>query len=151
VYVFEVVRNQTSQAVLAGLSANEALARLSEGTGLKFEFLTASSVRILVDERPTGPPLSGPADSPPLPSVIVTGSRIPVPANIAATSPLVVVTAQDLLLTGYTDSGDVIRALPQMITTNLDSGNYGVSGWGIETADLRGWGPHRGDHWCLHP
>ena len=142
VYVSGVVRNQTSQAVPAGLSANQALARLLQGTGLKFEFLTARSVRILVDERPIGP--AAPDESQQsLPSVMVTGSRIPVPANIAATSPLVVVTAQDIALTGYTDTGDVISALPQMITTGIDSNHYGVRGFGTATADLRGLGPQR--------
>jgi iron complex outermembrane recepter protein len=142
VYVSGIVRGQTSQAVPAGLSAKEALARLLEGTGLKFEFFTAGSVRIFADERPIGP--AAPYESQrPLPSVVVTGSRIPVPANITATSPLVVVTAQDILLTGYTDTGDVISALPQMITTGIDSNHYGVTGWGTATADLRGLGPQR--------
>jgi len=142
VYVSGIVRDQTSQAVPAGLSAKEALARLLEGTGLRFEFFTTGSVRILADERPTGP--AAPYESQrPLPSILVTGSRIPVPANVTATSPLVVVTAQDMLLAGYTDTGDVISALPQMITSGIDSGNYGVGSWGTTTADLRGLGPHR--------
>lgn len=46
-YVFEVVRNKKSNAVPPGLSADESLARLLQGTGLKFEFLTPHSVRIL--------------------------------------------------------------------------------------------------------
>ena len=144
VYVSGIVGNQTSQAVPAGLNAKEALARLLQGTRLKFEFFTASSVRILADERPTGPSSPAPDESqPPLPSVMVTGSRIPVPANITATSPLVVVTAQDIVLAGHTDTGDVIRALPQMINTFADGGNYGAAGGGTTTADLRGLGPHR--------
>ena len=92
VYVSDVVRNQKSQAVPAGLSAKDALARLLQGTGLKSEFFTAGSVRILADERPTGPAV--PNESQPfMQSVVVTGARIPVPANITATSPLVVMTA----------------------------------------------------------
>jgi outer membrane receptor protein involved in Fe transport len=143
-YVSGIVGNQISQAVPAGLSAKEALARLLQGTGLKFEFFTANSIRILADERATGPsPPTPEASQPPMQSVIVTGSRIPVPANITATSPLVVVTAQDILVTGYTDTGDVINALPQMITTFGDGGNYGGAGWGTTTADLRGLGPQR--------
>jgi outer membrane receptor protein involved in Fe transport len=78
-----------------------------------------------------------------LPSVVVTGSRIAVPANITATSPLVVVSAQDILLTGYTDTGNVISALPQIITTGVDSNNYTINGSGTVTADLRGLGPQR--------
>jgi Secretin and TonB N terminus short domain len=47
VYVSDVVRNRKSHAASAGLSAQDALARILEGTGLRFEFLTARTVRIL--------------------------------------------------------------------------------------------------------
>ena len=52
VYVSGVVRDQQSQPVTAGLGASEALARLLQGTGLRFEFLTAHSVRILAATPP---------------------------------------------------------------------------------------------------
>ena len=52
VYVSEVVRNQTSHIASAGLSPQDALARLLEGTGLQFKFLTEHSVRILAAPRP---------------------------------------------------------------------------------------------------
>jgi iron complex outermembrane recepter protein len=55
VYVSEVVGNQKSHAVPAGLSAREGLARLLEGTGLRFEFQTADSVRIVAPPRPQAP------------------------------------------------------------------------------------------------
>jgi len=47
VYVSGVIDGQRSHAVSAGLAANEALARMLEGTGLKFEYLTPRSIRIL--------------------------------------------------------------------------------------------------------
>src|ERR1700727_3043542 len=47
VYLSRVVRSQKSHAVSAGLRPQEALSRLLEGTGLRFEPLTARSVRIL--------------------------------------------------------------------------------------------------------
>src|SRR6266852_9084171 len=40
VYVSGVVDEQRSHAVSAGLGANEALARMIKGTGLKFEYIT---------------------------------------------------------------------------------------------------------------
>jgi iron complex outermembrane receptor protein len=46
-YVSGVVRNRRSHAAPAGLSADEALARLLQGTGLRFEYLTPHSIRIL--------------------------------------------------------------------------------------------------------
>ena len=54
VYVSGVVRDQRSHAVSAGLSANEALTRILQGTGLKFEYLTPRSIRILA--AVVGPP-----------------------------------------------------------------------------------------------
>src|SRR5579862_2794849 len=50
-----------------------------------------------------------------LQEVVVTGSRIPVPANIGATSPITAVSAQDIKLQGQSDVIDVLNALPQNI------------------------------------
>jgi len=76
VYVSGVVRDQRSHAVSAGLTANEALAGVLEGTGLKFEYLTPRSVRILAamvgpPQEPTTKSLSGQE----LQEVIVTATR----------------------------------------------------------------------------
>jgi iron complex outermembrane receptor protein len=149
VYVSRLVRSQKSHAVAAGLRADEALARLLQGTGLKFEFLTARSVRILADVPPPAAqslPATFEESQPLLPVVLVTGSRIPVPANVRATSPLQVVTSQDIALAGYADSIDVISTLPQMIMSGADMSNYSsptTGSVGIATADLRGLGPQR--------
>jgi outer membrane receptor protein involved in Fe transport len=145
VYVSEVVRNQNSRGVAAGLTTSEALARLLQGTGLRFQFLTPHSVRIRAVEPGTMElPVS---ESEPLPQVMVTGSRIPVPANVESTSPMQIVTAQDVQLSGYTDTVDVISALPQMVISSAsDFGNHsspGAAAGGIATADLRGLRPQR--------
>jgi len=55
VYVSGVVGNQRSHAVSAGLGGDAALAQLLQGTGLRFEHLTATSVRILA-ATPTAQP-----------------------------------------------------------------------------------------------
>ncbi len=146
VYVSGVVEGARSQSVAAGVAATAALSRLLEGTGLEFEFLSAHSVRIFAA-------VGGPAAQSPLPEqrpppeVLVTGSRIPVPPNITATSPLTVITAQDIALSGHVDSADVIQDLPQMtVSAGADFGNYSSpqnSAGGFATADLRGLGPQR--------
>jgi len=141
VYVADVVNKQRSHAVSVGLGADEALAQMLQGTGLRFEHLTPQSVRILAASVATQSP-SGQEPQPTVPEVLVTGSRIPVPANITATGPLVVVPAHDILLAGYTDAVDVVSVLPQMTTTaGGDLGGNG--GFGTTTADLRGLGPQR--------
>jgi iron complex outermembrane recepter protein len=47
VYVSEIVHERKSHAVPAGLAAPDALARMLEGTGLKFDYLTPRSIHIL--------------------------------------------------------------------------------------------------------
>lgn len=83
----------------------------------------------------------------PMPEVVVTGSRIPVPANITATSPMTIVTERDILLSGHTDVVDVLNELPQtIINSTADYGNNSSpaqSAGGFTTADLRGLGPQR--------
>ncbi len=50
VYLSAIIRNQRSHAVAAGLDVDKALARMLQGTGLQFEYLTPHSIRI-VDAR----------------------------------------------------------------------------------------------------
>jgi iron complex outermembrane receptor protein len=87
------------------------------------------------------------AETSTLQEVVVTGSRIPVPANISATSPVVAVSSQDIRLQGNSDSIDVLNALPQnIIASAADLGNNNnplSSAGGVATADLRGLGPQR--------
>jgi iron complex outermembrane recepter protein len=82
-----------------------------------------------------------------LTEVIVTGSRIPVPANISATSPLTIVTRDEIQQQGHTDVTDFINQLPQnFINSGTDLGNNSnplSSAGGIATVDLRGLGPQR--------
>jgi iron complex outermembrane recepter protein len=52
VYVSEIVGHRRSHAVAAGLSPQEALSRLLLGTGLRFEYLTPKSIRILAGASP---------------------------------------------------------------------------------------------------
>jgi len=71
VYVSGLVRTQQSHAVAAGLGAREALDRLLQGTGLRFDFLTAHSVRIVAaPPRAVASPAAAPDDE-----VIVTANR----------------------------------------------------------------------------
>lgn len=84
---------------------------------------------------------------PMLQEVIVTGSRIPVPANITATSPIAVVTGKEIQLQGHTDISDMLNALPQnTISAGVDAGNTSsplTATGGFTTVDLRGLGPQR--------
>jgi iron complex outermembrane receptor protein len=106
--------------------------------------LTVSSLATVVALAQTTPP---PQPEPQLQEVVVTGSRIPVPANISSTSPTTVISSQELQLQGHTDITDVINQLPQNIISSAnDFGNTSsplTSTGGFSTVDLRGIGPQR--------
>ena len=71
VYVSGVVRSQKSHAVSAGMSPQDALSRLLRGTGLRFEYLTPHSIRILAGPAPRATPVSTTDEE----EVIVTANR----------------------------------------------------------------------------
>ncbi|MGH9643587.1 MAG: TonB-dependent receptor plug domain-containing protein, partial [Terriglobales bacterium] len=52
VYVSGILANKRSHTTSAGLSANETLTRLLKGTGLKFQYLTPDTVRIVAGVAP---------------------------------------------------------------------------------------------------
>jgi len=75
VYVSGIAVNQKSRAVPAGLPVSEALSRLLEGTGLRYEYLASDTVHILaapssaVASRPNVP-------APPISSeIVITANR----------------------------------------------------------------------------
>jgi len=81
-----------------------------------------------------------------LSEVVITGTRIVTP-NLTSTSPVQVVTAKDIALSGHADVTDLINMLPQnFINSAVDFGNTSNSlstPGGIATVDLRGLGPQR--------
>ena len=54
IYVSDIVRDQQSPGATAGAPAADALGQLLAGTGLRFEFLNARTVRLYVPNK-TGP------------------------------------------------------------------------------------------------
>ena len=84
---------------------------------------------------------------PPVQEVVVTGSRIASP-NATSTSPIQVVTTDDIQLGGRADISDVLMQLPQVYNNMMgqDLGNRSsglTTAGGVATANLRGVGPNR--------
>lgn len=82
----------------------------------------------------------------PIQEVIVTGSRIPQP-NLVSTSPIQVISSQEIKQQGANDAITLLQSLPQnFINSSVDFGNstnpLSAPG-GLATADLRGLGPQR--------
>jgi iron complex outermembrane recepter protein len=83
----------------------------------------------------------------PVEQIIVTGTRLPDP-NLISTSPIQVVTARDIAVSGRNDTFDVLQMLPQNFNNDLgqDLGNRTsglTTAGGVSTVDLRGLGPNR--------
>jgi iron complex outermembrane receptor protein len=79
--------------------------------------------------------------------IIVTGTRLPDP-NLISTSPIQVVTSQEIAISGRNDAFDLLQMLPQNLNNDLgqDLGNRTsglTTAGGVATADLRGLGPNR--------
>ena len=82
-----------------------------------------------------------------LEEVVVTGSRI-TGANLTSTSPIQVVSAEEIQLSGKQDVSDVLLQMPQVFNNSLGQGlSNNTSGLssigGLTNADLRGIGPQR--------
>jgi iron complex outermembrane receptor protein len=144
VYVSEVVKGQKSHAVSAGLTANEALERILEATGLSFQYLTPRSIRILAPvvgpaAEPTRKPLSEDA----LQEVIVTANRREenlqnVPMTIQ------VLTGETLAKLNAATFDDFVKYLPAVTAHGVGPGQNNIYVRGLGTADSgeqgSGWG-----------
>jgi iron complex outermembrane receptor protein len=142
-YVSDLVRHQRSHAVSAGLGADEALALLLQGTGLRFEHLTARSIHIVAaaPARQTDAMTPG-ADV--LDEIVITGSHLMQPVGETAV-PLLIFTQQELSNGGVQTPQDLLaRISPNQSfggsneTTGLTNGITGYS-----AASLRGLGSQR--------
>jgi iron complex outermembrane recepter protein len=133
VYVSDIVRHRTSHAAAAGLSVDEALAHLLEGTGLRFEYLTPHSVRILasVDARREINMKAPERDE--LREVIVTASRREEDLqNIPAT--IQVLTADTLAKLNATTFDDFVSYLPGVTAHGVGPGQNNIYMRGLATA-----------------
>jgi outer membrane receptor protein involved in Fe transport len=141
VYVSEVVREKKSHAVSAGLRAEAGLGQLLQGTGLKFEYLSAKSMRILAPELAQPAPAEQGGGAAADIQIFVTGSRLPQAPNDISISPIVSVTADDIQKTGRVHVDDILDDLP-LITAEAPSG-ISIFTPGINTVSLRDLGSQR--------
>jgi outer membrane receptor protein involved in Fe transport len=139
VYLSAVMGDQRSHAVPAGVGAPEALARMLEGTGLKFEYLTPRSIRIFakVAEPSRATTTNTPAGDE-LQEIIVTANRREenlqnVPMTIQ------VLTGATLAKLNATTFDDFVKYLPAVTAHGVGPGqsNIYVRGLGSAVAGLQ--------------
>ncbi|MEC7933235.1 MAG: TonB-dependent receptor plug domain-containing protein, partial [Pseudomonadota bacterium] len=73
-------------------------------------------------------------------TIVVTGSRIARP-DLQQASPIAIVSAQELKLSGKVNVEAIINDLPQLVPSATGASNN--PGGGVSTADLRGLGANR--------
>ncbi len=130
VYVSGVIRNQRSQPVVAGLSARDALLQMLQGTGLRFRYLTAHSVRIL--PAPVAEPAPDSARDG-LGEVIVTATRRR--ENLQDVPTTVQVLTQDTLAKlNATTFDDFLSFLPGVTAHGVGPGQNNIYVRGLGTA-----------------
>ena len=143
VYVSDVIRNQRSQAVSAGLRIDEALARLLQGSGLRFEYLNPHTLRILAVTPPRTSASNDPAAEQ-LDEVVVAGSRLK--RSAAETMAPVLIISQSELSKAGVQTGQELLA---RISANQSFGSWnetvGLNNGlqGFTAASLRGLGLQR--------
>ncbi|WP_158544942.1 TonB-dependent receptor plug domain-containing protein [Dyella monticola] len=150
-----LVKGKTTRGLSGAHTPIEALRLLLTGTGLTFDALNATTFVLRPAPRPTptntkeqtSQAESASRQTPVnLAQVAVTGTRI---RGAQPSSPLVMITQDDMRLAGDNDLGDVIRSLPQNFSggqnpgvlpgTGGDIANQNITGG--SSLNLRGLGP----------
>ena len=131
IYLSSVISNQRSHAVAAGLNANEALGRLLQGTGLRFEHLSPRSIRIFAD--PVAPRETTPR--------VLTGEVLD---EVLVTASRGVGKLQDVPITIQSVGGDQLNQLNVTTTNELlkytSNVTYSGNGPGTGNIFIRGLG-----------
>ena len=129
VYVSGVTRDKRSHTVSAGLSANEALARLLAGTGLKFEYLTPHSIRVLAPAETHALTATGEE----IPEVIVSANRRDESLqNVPMT--IQVLSGDTLVKLNATTFGDYVSYLPGVTAQGVGPAQNNIYVRGLATA-----------------
>jgi outer membrane receptor protein involved in Fe transport len=132
VYVSGVIGNQRSRAVPAGLQADVALARLLQGTGLRFEYLTPRNIQILAAAAVPPATITDTPGGNELREVIVTANRREenlqdVPMTIQ------VLTGEALARLNATTFDDFLTNLPGVTAHGVGPGQNNIYVRGLAT------------------
>ena len=131
-YVSGVVRNHRSHAVAAGLSTNKALVRLLQGTGLRFEYLTPNSIRIVaIAVGPAGSNLVPGAEDETQEVIVTANLREERLQDVPIT--IQVLTSDTLAKLNATTFDDFVRYLPGVTAHGIGPGENNIYVRGLAT------------------
>lgn len=151
----ELVGGRSVPALTGSLTAEQALQRLLQGTGIRYEFSGPNVAKLVGPDGRAGqlvpsvlpvsvaPPLQVP-DTQIAETMTVTGSRI---RGAQPAAPLHVIGRTEIDQSGYSQVADLIRSLPENFSGGQNPGvayngsavNQNITG--ISALDLRGLGP----------
>jgi iron complex outermembrane receptor protein len=131
-YVSGVVLDQRSTAVPAGLTPGDALTRLLKGTGLRFEYLTAHSIRVL-GIPPPRPAAAVGADLGPQEVIVTANRRVESLQNVPIT--VEVLTHAELDKLNATTFDDFVGNLPGMTDHGVGPGQNNIYVRGLATIE----------------
>jgi hypothetical protein len=147
IYKSDDVRAAQSAGARGSLSADAALQAILSGTGFAARFDSSSAVAIVPSPAPGEANAGSAAAATGSADVIVTGSRI---RTAVTSSPVTTITREQIKQGGYSDLGEVARAIPQnfnggqnptVLLGTADVRDQNVTGG--SGLDLRGLGPTR--------
>ncbi|MFL6586679.1 MAG: TonB-dependent receptor domain-containing protein [Luteimonas sp.] len=158
VYRADQLRGARTRGIDAGLSPQQALDRLLQGSGFVAQRDADGAVLVVPQPllaqtgraTPPRPAAAPPPPTPPVPAPVtelqtlqVTGSRIP-RAEIEGPAPITVITADDIAAGGFTSVPDVMQALTQNGGQTQSQQSAGGADFapGAQQVDLRGLGPN---------
>jgi iron complex outermembrane recepter protein len=158
IYVSTIAEAQQSKGARAGLTASEALTQLLEGTGLRFEFLNARTVRIFpaptvvptaVASLPAAPhsaqgrAAAGAYAVNQLEEVVITGSHLK-RAEAQTAEPLLIFTRDALSSSGVQTAQELLTHVSAIQSFGGSNESTGLGGLhGFTAASLRGLGSQR--------
>jgi len=146
VYSTSLLNGKTAAAVHGKFSSTTALQHLLQSSGLTYNFVNASTVKISKASRrrppprtkaaPVAPVSAAPAQQEPvrLATVAVTGSHI---AGATQAAPVINISQQQMIDAGQTNLGEVIRSVPQNFSGGQNPG-VGQGAGGINNQNITG-------------
>jgi outer membrane receptor protein involved in Fe transport len=123
----ELVQSRNAPALAGSFTAEQAVGRLLEGSGLRYRLVDGA----FVIERI---PLVGPADSmgrddSDSQGIVVTGTHL---RGAPPTSPVITLSRREVEESGATSVEGLMRHLPQNVSAGVDQENFGVAGSGSD-------------------
>ena len=125
----DVVRARQAAPLSGTFTAEEALSKLLEGTGLTYHAVGTSLVieRIPVNDRPAGSTALRSEDD-----IVVTGTHV---RFAAPTSPVLTISRRDIDEAAPSSVEELVRHLPQNLSAGVAQENFGVTGAGSDITE----------------